>query len=191
MLAAELHKIGSLLSSLWNTWGAAAGFAVAVIALLVSMSQTRIAKKALRLSLLQDERSHARLEVNLRNAVDWIPDDASRCIGVHILVLNASDSQGTLTGAELSITYRTSTGRLLVLKVPCDVKSDLLPEGVTRIVLPAALSNNGAVEGWLTFQVHNSLLEAAVVEGYTVTLYDSRGISANVQPIIFRRIELS
>jgi hypothetical protein len=191
MLAAELHKTESLLSSLWNTWGAAAGFAVAVIALLVSMSQTRIAKKALRLSLLQDERSHARLEANLRNAVDWFSDEASRWIGVHVLVLNASDSQGALTEAELSITYRTSTGRLLVLKVPYNVRSDDLPEGVARIVLPAALSNNGAVEGWLTFQVHNSLLEGAAVESYTVTVYDSRGISANVQPIIFQRVELS
>lgn len=65
-----------------------------------------------------------------------------------------------------------------------------MPDEVSRISLPATLANNGAVEGWLIFQIHNSLLEGAAVESYTVTLYDSRGINATVQPIIFRRVEI-
>jgi hypothetical protein len=187
MLAVELHKTESLLVSLWSSWGAFASFVVAGVAFFVSVSQARTAKKALRLSLLQDERSNARLQVSLKDAIDWIPDATCRWIAVRLLVLNPSDSQGALTEADLSISYRSLNGKLLVLKIGSDSVGVYLPKGVTGLMLPTSLASNGAVEGWFIFQIHNSLLREASVESYTVTLYDSRGVSASVQPIIFRR----
>jgi hypothetical protein len=190
MLAVELHTATFNISGIWRTWGPVLALIVAAATGVAIFTQGRSAKEALRLAREQDERSRARLNVELKDAIRWFSaNDPFRYFGVRLLVVNPSDSSGTLVGAELHVSYRTVNGRLLMLKVPHDVKGVALPEEISPITLTAGLPSNGALDGWLIFQVPYSMLEQAEIEGYIVTLYDSRNMRRTVQPSIFRRIE--
>jgi hypothetical protein len=115
------HSVASTLFTSWQTWSPVASIAVAAIALIVSLSQARIAKKALRLSLLQDSRRNARLDLSLKQSVTWRPPgEARKCIGVLVLAVNPTDGQAALIGAELCISYSLPSSQILVLKIPHD-----------------------------------------------------------------------
>ena len=190
MLAVELHKATFNISGIWNTWGVVVALIVSAATGLATISQGRSAREALRLAREQDERSRAQLNVELKDAIRWIPaNESHRCFGVHVLVVNPADSSGTLVATELHVSYRMVNARLLTLKVPHDVRGVAMPEQISPITLPASLSSNGALDGWFIFQVPDPIIKQAQIQGYIVTVYDSRDISRTVQPSIFRRIE--
>jgi len=189
MRTAGSHSVASTLLTQWQTWSPVASIAVAAIALIVSLAQARIAKKALRLSLLQDARRNARLDLNLKESVTWRPPgQACKCIGVRVLAVNPTDGQAALVGAELHISYSLPSSRILVLKVPHNANRTGPSVGLVGLNLPAALPSNGALEGWLIFQLDDALIGNASIESYEVMVSDSRGISQSVHPWIMKEI---
>jgi hypothetical protein len=189
MLAAEPHKTSSTLLTLWNTWSPVVSLVVAIAAFYISVSQAQIAKRALKLSLLQDARRNARLDLDLKESATWRPlGKACKYIGVRVLAVNPTDSQATLTGAELRISYSIRAGKIVVLKVSHDASEGDVPRELVGLNLPAALPSNGALEGWLFFRLDDALIGDASVEHYEVMVSDSRGISQSVYPWIMKEI---
>jgi hypothetical protein len=181
----------SLLVDLWRTWSPAVALAVAALALVAAQSQARSAKKALRLALVQDARTTARLDLSLRDSALWtLRSEGRRFVGVRVLAVNPAESSGTLTHAELHLSYEVSSEQILTLKIPLADDTASIPGISQSLASPISIPDNGAVEGWLIFGFDHDLIGDRPIRGYDVTITDSRGISASVQPWVMREITL-
>jgi hypothetical protein len=75
----------SALVSLWRAWGPAASLLVAALAVVISLSQARSARKALQLSLRQDAQKSARLDLIVKDSALWaLAGSGRRFVGVRI-----------------------------------------------------------------------------------------------------------
>lgn len=158
---------------------AVASAVIALGSLLVSLSNRRTARRALRLSERQEERRAARLDVDLIEGVSWrgVDPKAPRWIGMNMRAVNPTDRGGSIVAADLHVAYATPAGVLIVVKVPhaADARPDLPPP----LVLPASLPANGGLQGWLMFELKPGLV-AGPIDRYSVVLSDGRGISKEV-----------
>jgi len=102
-------------------------------------------------------------------------------------VVNPTDSEATLTGAELHVSYSLSN-RILVVKIPHNARSADLPDGIVSVNMPTPLQPNGALEDWFVFRLDDGLIGNADIEDYNIVLYDSRGITQSVHTWIIREI---
>lgn len=137
----------------WQAWLPVASTIIATIALLVSLSNTKTAKRALDLSERQEGRRAARLDLSLREAISWRPAGrACRWIGVHVLAVNPTARDGSLIAADLHITYTISGGAVMDVKIPHDVNDKVFPESIAPLEVPAPLPSYGAAAGWLMFK---------------------------------------
>ena len=187
MLAVATHD--SVLASIWYRWSPVVSLAVAALAMITTLSQARSAKKALHLSLLQDARRTARLDLSLRDSALWtIPGAGRRFVGVRVLVVNPADSSATLTHAELNLSYEVAPERILTVKIPVAENTDSISEMQSALVLPIPLPGSGAVEGWLIFGFDCDLVGDRPIRGYDIIVNDSRGVAASVQPWVMREI---
>ncbi|WP_157545434.1 hypothetical protein [Hamadaea tsunoensis] len=162
---------------------------IAILALLVAVSNRNTARQALALASQQEERRVARLTVTLDEAVSWRRQEASRWVGIKILAVNPTDRDAALVGADLHVTYTLRSGRTMTLKLRHETTGEAFPDGVVAIDLPVRLQANGAVAGWLTFPLPADLFPAgAGIDRYDAVLQDSRGISATVSASILREV---
>ncbi len=159
----------------WRTWAPVTSAAIAVLALLVGLSNRRIARRALTLSEHQEQRRIARLQLSYNDAVSWrLAGNPWRWIGVDILAVNPTDRDGAVVSAELHVTYTTSAGTGLVVKLPHD--ATFPSHGASDpLKLPLHLSANGALRGWLGFKLSDDVVSPAAIQNYAITVKDSRG----------------
>lgn len=173
----------------WQVWAPGASAVIAAIALLVSLSNRKTAKRALYLSECQEARRAARLDLSLHEAISWRPAGrACRWIGVRVLAVNPTDRDGSLIAADLHITYTIPGGTVMVVKIPHRADAEAMPESIAPLEVPAPLPGNGAVAGWLMFKVDDALIGDAAIERYDAVLHDSRGPVEGVQPWVLREI---
>jgi hypothetical protein len=173
----------------WESSAPVISAAVAVVALLVALSNRQIAKRALGLSERQEERRNARLELSLDDAVSWRPvGEVWRWIGIHLLAVNPTDRSGSLVGAELHVTYTTRNGAAgIVVKIPHE--TTVVPRGgMAPIHIPADLPANGAVRGWLLFRLHDEVVGPGAIQRFDAVVRDSRGPVVAIQAGILREI---
>lgn len=173
----------------WSRWVPVASACMALAALLVALSNRNTARRALALSIQQEERRAARLTVTLDDSASWRVPDAPRWVGMKVLAVNPTDRDATLVGAELHVTYTRRTGQTMTVKVRHGTSTGCLPAGVTALDLPVRLQANGAVVGWLTFRLPAELFpDDAGIDRYDAVLQDSRGIAATVTASILREV---
>lgn len=173
----------------WTGWAPLASVCVALVALLVTLSNRNTARRALALSVQQEERRAARLTVTLDDSASWRMPGAPRWVAMRVLAVNPTDRDATLVGAELHVTYTRRTGETMTVKVRHDTGSDNVPAGVTALDVPVRLQANGAVAGWLTFRLPAELFpDDAGIDRYDAVLQDSRGIAATVTASILREV---
>lgn len=162
---------------------------IAILALLVAVSNRNTARQALALATQQEERRVARLTVTVDEAVSWRRHEAPRWVGIKILAVNPTDRDAALVGADLHVTYTLRSGHAMTVKLRHETKGEAFPDSVAALDLPARLQANGAVAGWLTFPLPTDLLPAgAGIDRYDAVLQDSRGISATVSASILREV---
>ena len=87
-----LQKLSSPSANTWETWAPVASLVIAAFSLLAAIANRKTAKKALKLSEIQEERRAARLDVSLMEAVSWRPNNETwRLIGMRILAVNPTN----------------------------------------------------------------------------------------------------
>lgn len=172
----------------WRTWASIASAVVAGLALLVSLSNRRTARRALRLSERQEERRSPGLDLSLIEAVSWRPARGVKfCgIGMQVLAINPSDRDGALVGVDLHLTYTTPTGIITTVKVPHGPRGMAIPEVIEPLEIPAALPVNGAVSGWLVFKIDDGLTGGGPIDCFEAVVRDSRGPTESVQACLGR-----
>jgi len=172
-------------------WISIVSIAIAVAALAVSLSQTWIANKALRLGKIQDARRKARLDVSLKESVAWVPvDESCKYMCALLLVVNPAESETTLIRAELHITYSPAPNQMLVIKIPHEERLIGAPDEIVPVAIQSPLRANGALEGWFVFRLIDDLIGSHSIKDYNVVLYDSRGIMQSVHIWIIKEIAL-
>jgi hypothetical protein len=173
----------------WTQWVPVASAAVALLALLVTLSNRNTSRRALALSMQQEERRVARLDVTLADSASWRRSGASRWVGIKILAVNPTDRDAAIVGAELHIAYTLSTGHGMTVKVGHRANGGGFPADVTALDLPARLQSNGAVAGWLTFELPADLFpRGAGIQRYDAVLQDSRGIAVTVSASVLPEV---
>lgn len=75
----------------WTQWVPVASAVVALLALLVALSNRNTARRALALSRQQEERRAARLNITLDESASWRPSGAPRWVGMRVLAVNPTD----------------------------------------------------------------------------------------------------
>lgn len=78
----------------WIQWAPLASAVVALLALVVALSNRNTARPALALSLQQEKRRAARLTVTLDDSASWRRPGAPRWVGMKILAVNPTDLVG-------------------------------------------------------------------------------------------------
>ncbi|TCB91603.1 hypothetical protein E0H26_25275 [Micromonospora zingiberis] len=162
----------------WQEWIPACSALIAAAALIVSILNRRTANKALRLSLAQEDRRIARLDLQLMEQISFRPRGADyRWVLAQVLIINRSDRDGSIVKAELRVGYLTNAGARLDVHLPHASlrESDPIKPDVESIKLPALIKANDAISGWLSFKVKNELTNDRRVEEYLVLVHDSRG----------------
>ncbi|OKJ39855.1 hypothetical protein AMK25_25040 [Micromonospora sp. TSRI0369] len=173
----------------WFRWMPVASAVVAVFALLVALSNRNTSRRALALSLQQEERRAARLTVTLDDSASWRRRDAPRWVGMKILAVNPTDRDAAVVSADLHIAYTLQSGLAMTVKVRHETTGDAFPGEVDALDLPARLQANGAVAGWLTFRLPADLFPAgAGIHRYDAVLQDSRGIAATISASVLREV---
>lgn len=173
----------------WFRWMPVASAVVAVFALLVALSNRNTSRRALALSLQQEERRAARLTVTLDDSASWRRQDAPRWVGMKILAVNPTDRDAAVVSADLHIAYTLQSGHAMTVKVRHETTGDAFPTEVEALDLPARLQANGAVAGWLTFRLPADLFPpGAGIHRYDAVLQDSRGIAATASASVLREV---
>ncbi|GIJ29068.1 hypothetical protein Vqi01_42300 [Micromonospora qiuiae] len=137
----------------------------------------------------QEERRAARLDVSLADSASWRRSGASRWVGIKVLAVNPTDRDAAIVDAELHIAYTLPTGHAMTVKVGHRTTGDGLPADVAALDLPVRLDSNGAVAGWLMFELPTDLFpQGAGIQRYDAVLQDSRGIAVTVSASILREV---
>lgn len=172
----------------WRTFAAIASASLAFLALMVSLANRRTAKKALSLSEAQEERRAARLDLSLDESVAWRADSGGgRYVGMKVTAVNASDRDGALVRADLHVTYESTAGHSHLVKIPHTGDASIPGRGES-LRLPASLANNGALSGWLVFEIAPGLLGGGHASRYDAVVSDSRGLVEVVQAAVLHDI---
>jgi hypothetical protein len=169
-------------------WMNVVGLAVGLIALIVSFCSFLVSLKAFRLSQKQDARKRPVLVPSILNGyLQFSETEKSRVYAFLLSISNPSDSNNALARAELHITYNTPTQALVIAQIPSSpTRGEAYAEFRDFSVLstPTRLDAHQTLTGWMIFQVAEAILSGAVVDGYTIALFDSHQTQTNVEPIM-------
>lgn len=151
---------------------------VAISALYVALSQRKIASRALKLALAQEDRRAAALDLRIIDASS-IRRPNGRWLLIDIVVTNPTDVDTTLVVARLRITYRLSSGGNSALIVDHAVEDATPVSTVQALELPERVQANGAARGLLVFFLPRGVLTSDAIDELQLTLSDARGAVAS------------
>jgi hypothetical protein len=116
-------------------------------------------------------------------------DHSSRIFAFLLSVSNRSDFNNAIADVEMRLTYAPSSGVQLTVKLVANAEcgeafAELAPRALS---IPARLDAHQTLSGWCFFRVEEAVLEGSKwIEKHVVTLVDSHGIEASIEPIIVR-----
>lgn len=163
---------------------------IAAVALLVSMSNRRTARRALVLAERQEARRLAPFGLYLNEARRWRLQPGGATLGAHVRVSNPADRGVSVVRAELHVQYTSPENVILTVKVPCvsDVgpADDSVP--VEPAEMPLSVGPTSARAGWFLFRVDAAITNSAPVDRYDIVLEDVEGRSESVQIVTFSEV---
>jgi hypothetical protein len=181
---------GSPDSTSWLDYAPVAIAAVALLSLLLGLSNRKMVRRSLELSEAQEARREPRLTLHLNESVSWRrPSEGERLLGFHLLASNPTDRPSSLVRAELHLTYAIH-GTVTTVKVPhASGREEVsLPRGVVPIQLPSHVGANDAVSGWFLFRVAEGVTDGRAIDRYDVVLRDVHGVIETLQVTLFREV---
>jgi hypothetical protein len=86
------------------------------------------------------------------------------------------------------VTYTTVKGFGMTLKVPTNAifAGAFVGSDSRTLSVPIRIDAHQTIAGWSYFQIDESLLEGASIDGYPLVATDSHGYPVSVEPIIVR-----
>lgn len=172
----------------WRNWVPVASAFVALVALVVAISNRNTARKAVALAKAQEDRRSAHLDVSLSDGIWWRPaEPGSRWICVKVLAVNPTDRDGSIVRADLHVTYTLPTGGRTVVKIEPSGTHVTFPEGIKPQEVPVRLQANGAISGWFMYEIDDDLIHGPI-DRYDIVFSDSRGPVETVQAWVMREV---
>ena len=159
---------------------AIAGFCISLVSLYLTWQNRR-------LTLAQESRRLPGLILTLVHGYyENCKDDHGRVYAFHVMVKNPTDSNNAIAGAELAITYLVADRVQMKMKLRANepAAKSFVKDQEELLSIPTAISAHNAISGWLRFHVPTAMLNNRYVEGYSLTLTDPHGETADVVPIL-------
>jgi hypothetical protein len=159
---------------------------VAVWAAWNSTRSRRIALCAFELSEQQEKRRQPRIEIHF---VDGFRKRLAEkdLFGFFIRVTNRSDTNNTISVAELQITYLLDGRIRASCRIPQAVKPEVSGSPLkNQLVAPLRIDAHQSIEGWVNFAVDRTILNGKTVDTQKLLLLDSNGICQEVEPIVIK-----
>ena len=170
-------------------WLSATNAIIPWLALLLSIIGIYTSKKSLRISEAQEERQKPLLSLFLQDGyVRYHPESSSRYFAFLLTVGNRSDVDNSISEIHLRLSYTTSAGVELVVKIPSSVDAEKVFEEYSRPSLSTTDRKDAhqTISGWIYFQVKDALLENCQIERHSIAIIDCHGIEGSVEPIMVR-----
>jgi hypothetical protein len=145
-------------------------------------------RRTLRLARLQEERRAYRLVVYLiQGYCRAIP--GARVFEFSISVSNPSDINNSVDRLELQISYTTSQGFCMAVKVPHKrTLAGSFPQPAAVLSPPIRIDAHQTVAGLTLFEVSDALIGTGEVDGYTLLLSDAHGAVTKLEQAIVSEI---
>jgi cbb3-type cytochrome oxidase subunit 3 len=162
---------------------ALASILIAGWALLYSRRGVKTAQGAYQLALEQDQRRKPRLDPYLAEAWTWLSSGGTRQFALLVTLSNPTETNSSLTRAELCVTLRTPLSDHLsyIVRLPIDENAMADQEKRGVILAPGvAIQAHGSIAGWLTFSLPAALREGRALDAISVSLEDSHGLSITI-----------
>jgi len=168
------------------SWLPLAAIVVATASMLVTLSNRRTAREALKISETQEARRAARLDVYIKDSIsDRIVEPPNRWIIAHLILQNPTDRNASVSFVDLLISYRLAD-RSIELKVPYDPDSAKKQfSDLSVLVTPVEIKDNGAVRGIVAFRIEPELILVPINQ-FQIEVHDTRGIMESIDLTILR-----
>ncbi|WP_157019466.1 hypothetical protein [Mesorhizobium xinjiangense] len=137
----------------------------------------------------QELRRHPRLLPSLVNGF-YRSDEASqgRIYALHVTVRNPSDTNNSISEAELTIRYKNAEHADITVRIPANSQKveQLVATKDDILRIPIQIQAHNTVSGWLYFFVSFALIEGVLIEGYDLILVDTHGDVSRVAPNVMQ-----
>jgi hypothetical protein len=173
-----------------KNWIAALALLISFLSLLLSWRSAKRADRALAISEGQEERRKPRLCIYLiRGYRRRAP--RRQLFGFLVSVSNPTDTNNSIARAELQITYLLENE----VKAACRIQhagslvedaSDNIAAAFHAFSLPERIDAHQTLSGWFVFGLDDSVIGDGTVEGHSLILEDTHGISADSGPLMVR-----
>lgn len=165
-------------------WFEYASVTIAAMALLIGLSNRRIARRALAISERHAKDREPRISLYLEHSVAQWPDGGGRLLGFEVRISNPTERSTSLTDAELHVSYSVGNA-ITTLKLRHDGDGNYgRDHRGESLQLPTRLDTNEAVAGWLWFLLHDGLTSGRPIERYELIVRDIHGMEASQQVIV-------
>lgn len=168
-------------------WIAVMSVVIAGIALVLSVLSTRTARRSLRIAERQEARREPRLDLYLHESLVFQrPNPVTRALGFHIQVANPTDSDNSISDAELLILY-TIDASVMTVRVRPYSQADPTDSSSSRkslLRLPSRIPAHDAVSGWLVFHVPDALTSGHRIDRYELSVREVHGQSVSLQTTV-------
>jgi hypothetical protein len=189
VLTLPLTVAASPTGTFWQDWVPLISVGISAGAFILSLLNRRTANRALRISLAQEERRIARLDLQLMEQASYRPKGADyRWVLAQVLIINRSDRDGSIIRAELKVGYLTGADIRVDTHIPHTILPNQTQIGVEPLQIPVPVKANDAKSGWFTFKINDSLVQPNRVDEYAMLVYDSRGPIESAQLWAMREI---
>jgi hypothetical protein len=187
-----VDRVSTHTVSWWADPATLIAVASAIIALATAAytaSTARVARKAYNLALIQDTRQAPRLVVYLADAYTCTSDSVIMA-GVSVTVFNRSDSDNSISRAELLIKYHAiRDDRPTTARVASSDSPAFLPLQLSAlIVVPKTVMAHQTVAGWLVFKFPDWISDGRIIDGYSLEIEDSHEGMAEVSQVHLRQV---
>ena len=173
-----------------KNWMSALALLISFLSLLLSWRSGRRAHRALTISEGQEERRKPRLGIYLVRGYRR-RGPKRQLFGFLVSVSNPTDTNNSIARAELQITYSLENGVKAVCRVQHadslggDASNDAA--AAARIFsLPERIEAHQTLSGWFLFALDDSVIGERTVEGHSLILEDTHGISTDSGPMMVR-----
>jgi hypothetical protein len=162
------------------------------LALAFSIYGVYAARKALRISEIQEERQKPDLVPYLvQSSYCFDEDDKNRIYAFLISISNRSDSNNAIARADLTITYETSSHALMSVKIDTDVSvgSSFPVDTDVPFRLPVRIDAHQTLSGWLFFRADRSIFHGHDIVGRRIVFSDTHGVEQALEIYLVKEIE--
>ncbi len=159
-----------------ETWAIYITAFAALLAIIISVWSTLIARRALTIAQNQEKRSLPSMTLYLANGYYLISKENDRVYAFNLSFTNSSGSDNSIVHLDLNIQYKTSEEIPIKIKIPVDSEaSRFFKQNSNTIVVPYKLDAYQTIAGWCYFIVRYKMIQQMKIDGYEIAVTDANG----------------